>query len=226
MSGFFKRFFSGREVPGVRLIVFDFDGTLVDTKELLLRIVSGHLAKFNISMTKNLIISFGNAPLKDYISAAGMKRDFVRSVSASINSDFIAEHKKVKPCADLQAVEKISARKVIVSNNNTYFIEKTLNYLHAEKVYGSDKFRDKVHAIKSLCRKYRVSPGEVIYVADKVIDVRIAREVGCYSVIVSNKSSWSTHAEVAKEKPDYLIRSLGNLPLVIDSINMKQLSVV
>jgi len=65
MSGFFKRFFSGREVPGVRLIVFDFDGTLVDTKELLLRIVSGHLAKFNISMTKNLIISFGNAPLKE-----------------------------------------------------------------------------------------------------------------------------------------------------------------
>ena len=229
MSYFFKRMFSLRERPGIRLIVFDFDGTLANTRELILRIVSKHLAKFNISMTKSLIISFGNAPLVDYISTTGMRKDFVRSVSASINDDFISEHKKVKPCKGLLSVKDMSIKKIIVSNNVTPFIEKTLGYLHADffdEIYGSDKFTNKVNAIRLLCRKYRVSPDEVIYVADKAIDVKIARTVGCYSVIVSNKSSWSKRSEVVKEKPDYIISSLGKLPLVIERINMEQFAAV
>jgi len=229
MSSFFKRMFSLRERPGIRLIIFDFDGTLADTKELLLRIVSKHLAKFNISMTKNLIISFGNAPLVDFVSTSGLRKDFVRSVSASINDDFLSEYEKIKPCKGLLSLKKLAIRKTIVSNNITPFIERTLGYLHADffdAIYGSDRFKDKVHAINSLCRKYRISPNEVVYVADKAIDVKIARDAGCYCVIVSNKSSWSKHTEIVKEKPDYLIGSLGKLPRVIERINMEQFSVV
>ncbi len=229
MSSFFKRIFSPRERPGVRLIVFDFDGTLADTRELLLRIVSRHLAKFNISMTKNLIISFGNAPLADFVSASDLRKDFVRSVSASINGDFLSEYKKIKPCKGLTYLGNISIRKVIVSNNITDFIGKTLKYLRADffdEIYGSDKFTNKVNAIKSLYKKYRISPNEVIYVADKAIDVSIARAVGCYSVIVSNKSSWSKHSEAARERPDYIIGSLGKLNRVVERINMEQFSIV
>ncbi len=221
--------FSLRERPGIRLIVFDFDGTLADTKELLLRIVSKHLAKFNISMTKNLIISFGNAPLIDFVSASGMRKDFVRSVSASMHNDFLAEYEKIKPCRGLKYVKSIPLKKIIVSNNITPFIEKTLGYLRADffdEIHGSDRFTNKVNAIRLLCRKYRVSPNEVVYVADKAIDVRIARDVGCYSVIVSNKSSWSKHTDIVKEKPDYIIGNLGKLPLVIERINMEQFSTV
>ncbi len=229
MSYFFKRVFSFRERPGVKMIVFDFDGTLADTRELFLRIISRHLAKFNISMTKNLIISFGNAPLVDFISASGLQRDFVRSVSASINSDFLSEYEKIKPCRGLKSLSEINLKKVIVSNNITPFIEKTLEYLRAdffEEVYGADKFTNKINAIKNLCKKYRVLPNEVVYVADKVIDVRIAREVGCYGVIVSNKTSWSTHSEIVEEKPDYMISSLGKLARVIERINSEQFAAV
>ncbi len=229
MSYFFKRVFSLRERPGIKLIVFDFDGTLADTRELFLRIISRHLAKFNISMTKNLIISFGNAPLVDFISASGLQRDFVRSVSASITGDFLSEYEKIKPCKELMSLKGIKIKKVIVSNNITPFIEKTLNYLRADffdKVCGSDKFTTKVSMIKSLCKKYGVLPNETVYVADKVIDATIAREVGCYGVIVSNKTSWSTHSEIVKAKPDYIIGDLGKLFLVIERINLEQFASV
>ncbi len=218
-----------RERPGIKLIVFDFDGTLADTRELFLRIISRHLAKFNISMTKNLIISFGNAPLVDFISASGLQRDFVRSVSASITGDFLSEYEKIKPCKELMSLKGIKIKKVIVSNNITPFIEKTLNYLRADffdKVCGSDKFTTKVSMIKSLCKKYGVLPNETVYVADKVIDATIAREVGCYGVIVSNKTSWSTHSEIVKAKPDYIIGDLGKLFLVIERINLEQFASV
>ena len=227
--GFFKRIFYKREMPGIRLLVFDFDGTIADTRGLLLKIVSRHLAKFNISLTKNLIIKFGNAPLVDYLSLAGLRRDLIQSISTAIVADFIAEHHAIKPCKNLMAIRNIEIPKVIVSHNITSFIEKTLNFLHAnffERIYGADRFVNKIQAIRSLCRKYHVAPSEVIYIGDKNVDVRVARGVGCYSVIISGKSAWSPRAAVAKEHPDYILTDLGKLPGVLAQINAEQFPAV
>src|SRR3990167_5763877 len=98
MSSFFRRFFSSRENPGVKLIVFDFDGTLADTRELLLRIISRHLLAFEISLTKDLLRFFGNTPLDHYLTISGVPTDLVRSVCVGIHNDFIKEYHRIKPC--------------------------------------------------------------------------------------------------------------------------------
>lgn len=229
MSGFFKKLFFKEERSLIKLIVFDFDGTIADTRDLIVRIISSHLGKFNISLTKNLLLSLGDTPLESFVSIAGLKKDFVKSVSRAIIEDFISEYRKIKPCKNLDYIKSVSVRKIIVSNNSTEFIKKSLNLLNAnffDSVYGADHFTDKVHAIAKLLQKYHLDPEEIIYVGDKNIDVGIARAVGCYSVIVSNKSSWSSRAAVAAEKPDYLIRDLGKINDVLDSINMSQFSPV
>jgi len=229
MSSFFRRIFSARSDPGIRLVVFDFDGTLADTHELLMRIVSKHLGKFNISLTKQLILQFGNAPLHDYISIVGLRKDFIRSVSSSIIEDFMAEYHRIKPCKALATVKSISVKKIIVSNNVTPFIEKTLHFLHAnffDEVYGSDRFTNKFHAIKKLCQKYHVSSEEVVYVGDKSIDVAIARRVGCYSIIVAGPSAWSPRSAILAMRPDYVVRDLSKIPAIIKSINTAQFSSV
>ena len=74
MSSLFKRIMSKREEPGVELIIFDFDGTLVDSRELLLRIVRRHLLAFEVSLTKDLLRFFGNTPLDHYLSLTGLPR--------------------------------------------------------------------------------------------------------------------------------------------------------
>lgn len=229
MSWFFKRIFSRRGPPGVQILIFDFDGTIADTKELLFRIVSHHLAKFNISLTKHLVSSFGNAPLRDYLSIAGVKKELVESVVSSINDSFIEEYQKIKSCKGLHGIANIKVPKIIVSNNDTQFIKKSLGYLNAEffdEVYGCDRFGSKVDAIRRILKKYKAVPSETAYVADKYIDVQIARTVGCYSIIVSNKSSWSTRKEISKEQPDFIINSLGNLPQILDGIDVEQLPAV
>ena len=80
--------------------------------------------------------------------------------------------------------------------------------------------------INSLRKKYRLSPSEIIYVGDKDKDVDVARDVGCHSVIISNKSSWSLREDIIKKKPDYLLTDLGKLPLVIAQLNATQLPAV
>ncbi len=227
MSYFFKSLFSSREEPGIKLVVFDFDGTLADTRKLLINIVKKHVAKFNISLTGHLINVFGNAPLHDYLSITGIRNDLVKSVAKSIEEDFVSDYLKIKACKKFNVVKEIKIRKVIVSNNSTEFIDRILknwrvNYF--EKVLGADHFDNKVHAIKHLCNKYKISAEEVVYIGDKDIDVDVARKVGCYSVVVSNSTSWSPRKDIISKKPDYLIKDLGTLPEVIKLINSAQLS--
>ncbi len=229
MSYLFRRLISGREEPGIRLIVFDFDGTLADTRELLLRIVSKHLLSFEISLTKNMVKFFGNVPLWDYVSLAGVPSKLVRSVHSAIVDDFMEEYHKIKPCKNLMTLKSLNIRKVIVSNNQTSFIEKSLDFLKAnffEGVYGADKFENKVIMIDSLHRKYGLLPEEIIYVGDKDVDVDVARDVGCYSVIIAGKSAWSSRADILKKKPDYALTDLGKLSEVIAQLNAEQLPAI
>lgn len=226
MSYFFKSIISYTDNPGIKLVVFDFDGTIADTRELVLRIISKHLLSFEVKLTERLVGLIGDTPLEKYISSAGIPSPFVRSVVATIQEDYYKEYHKIKPCKNLMALKSIKAHKVIVSNNITFFIEKALNSLRAnffDGVYGSDQFKDKVSMIKSLAKKYRASPSEIMYVGDKAIDVKIAREIGCYSVAIGSKSSWSSRKDLSNEKPDYLLTDLGKIPLAISNLDMKQI---
>ena len=227
MSYFFKRIFSLREQPRIKLIVFDFDGTLADTRGLLLGIIKKHLIKFNISLTGSLIKVFGNSPLRDYISLTGIRNDFVKSVAKSIEDDFILEYEHIKSANNIEILRNIKCVKIIVSNNSTEFIERVLENWRInffDEIYGADHFTDKVTAIKHLAKKHKISLEEIIYVGDKDNDVSVARESGCYGVIVTNKIAWSSKKDVEKMKPDFMINDLSGLAKVVQHINMSEIS--
>ena len=229
MSSLFKRVTLDKEYSGIKLIVFDFDGTLADTRELLLRIIKKHLFTFEIYLTKDSLRFFGNTPLENYLTLTGLPSDIVRNVSDAIIEDFTKEHHKIKPCKNLLSVKKIELKKVIVSNNVTSFIKKSLEFLRVkffDEVYGADKFNNKISMIKRLAKKYSLSPSEIVYVGDKDIDADVSRGVGCYGVIISRKSSWSKRRDILKKRPDYIISDLGKLSYILDQIDSKQLSTV
>ncbi len=229
MSWLFRRIISGRENPGIKLVIFDFDGTLADTRELMLRIIKKHLIAFEVSLTKDLITFFGNTPLDHYLRIVGLPSDLVKSVCVGIHDDFSKEYHKIKPCKNLMTIKDIKIKKVILTNNVTFFVEKTLNFLNAnffDGVYGSDKFspNNKAWVIDKLRKKYGLSRDEIVYVGDKDIDVDVARAAGVYSTVVSNRSSWSPRKAVVLKRPDYLLTDLGKVSNVIRQINSEQLS--
>lgn len=231
MSNLFRRIISNREEPGIKLVIFDFDGTLADTRELMLRIIKKHLFAFGISLSKDLVTFFGNTPLMHYLTLAGLPSDLVKSVCAGIHDDFSKEYHKIKPCKNLMTIKNIKTRKVILTNNVTFFVEKALNFLGAnffDGVYGSDKFSpyNKVWMIDKLRRKYKLSRNEIMYIGDKDIDVDVARDSGVYSIVIANKSSWSPRKAIVIKKPDYLLTDLSKVSNVIGQINSEQLSAV
>ena len=220
-----------KENVGIKLIVFDFDGTLADTRELMLRIIKKHLIAFEISLTKDLVRFFGNTPLEEYITLTGIPSKLVKSVCAGIHDDFSKEYHKIKSCKNLMAIKNINVRKVIVTNNVTFFVEKALNFLNAnffDKIYGVDKFspNSKPWIIDKIRKKYGFERNEVMYVGDKDIDVDVARNTGAYSVVIGSKTSWSSRKAIALKKPDYLISDLSKVLEIVRQINSEQLAPV
>ena len=229
MSEFFKSIFTRRENGGIKLIIFDFDGTLVDTRELLLRIVKKRLGEFNYELSKDLIKKFGDSPMDGFLKRTGLKNEMIKEIAKIIHDDYLKEHKKIKPCKNLFSLKDIEKRKIILSNNITPFITASLKFLQVDffdEVYGGDKFTTKAKAIKKMIKKYGLAPEDIVYVGDRAIDVVVARGAGCYGVIVSNKSSLSPRKEILKKHPDFMIDDLGHLKKILLRLDSTKLAVV
>ena len=207
----------------IKLIVFDFDGTLVDTKEVIFKIVRDTFNKFNYQITSALIKEhLGNSPVGELLKHLGVKQKDINAIIHHSNAQTINSSKKIKQVKSLLVLKNLKQKTIIVSNNVSPFVKavlENLNITFFDKVYGADNFKTKEQKIKQIMKKEKLSPKEVIYIGDKTIDVDVARKVKCVSVIISHKASWSSRKDVVAKKPDFIIKDFSELKKVISKSN-------
>ncbi len=206
----------------IKLIIFDFDGTLADTKKLILDTIVNTLGKFNYKLEKKFVNILGDNPLERFLEDIGVEGSLIGKISSIAGKGYSKEYQKIKFCRGIKKLSSIKAKKVIISNNLTRFIVKSLKFAgidYFDEVYGSDKFKNKVNIMLKIIKKHKLKASEVVYVGDKPRDVEVAREAGCFSVILSNRFSWGKRAEVLKEKPDFVISNLGKLNKTLKKID-------
>ena len=79
-----------------------------------------------------------------------------------------------------------------------------------DKFFYAENFSDKPSKIKELAKKYKINVKNIIYVADRTKDVKIARKAGCKIIIVL-ACSWDKN-EFHGEK--YTIKSLKDIRIL------------
>lgn len=207
----------------IKLIVFDFDGTLVDTKEIIFKIIKDTFNEFNYQITFPLIREhFGNRTLQELLKHLGVKKEDINSIIHHSNTQTLNSYKKVKQADSLFALKKLKQKKIIVSSNISTFINEVLENLNItffDKIYGADDFETKEEQIQKIMKKENLSPNEVIYLGDRPIDVDVARNVGCVSVIISHKASWSARKEIVAKHPDFIIKNFFELEKILHELN-------
>lgn len=206
----------------IKIVVFDFDGTLANTRRLVLEIIKKHFGNFNYELSKKDANTLGDSPLEEFIESCGVQKDLVDLLTKLINRDFIKEHKEITGCKNLKKIKGLRQRKIVVSNNTEGFINESLKFLRIDffdEVYGANNFKDKEHCLRKILRKYKLKPEEMVYVGDRPVDVKVGRKVGCFSVVVSNRCSWSNRENLLKEDPDIIVGDLGDLKKVVKKLN-------
>ncbi|MBI2047291.1 HAD family hydrolase [Candidatus Pacearchaeota archaeon] len=207
-----------------KLIMLDFDGTIVDTKKLYYSSILRELKKaghHSGQAEKRLIANLGMR-LPELLKRIGVKnKKKVEIIKGKINNYVIKNSENIKRCSHVDAIKNLKKdfHVVVISNSVRSFIRKIARRLRIEsyfsRIIGGESFVDKAKMFKSLFMEYRIKPHDAVYVGDRAYDAIVARKAGCKSIIIANTCSWNSLPDIMKAKPDYVAGSLKGLKKVL-----------
>lgn len=201
----------------VRYIIFDFDGTLADTFAVIKELA------MNLDESKKKDVCFEditNMSIKEmfrkYETPLWKLPRFVKVVKKQLRERIETDVKTFKGLS--RVLDKLSNYYSlgILSSNSRENIEKFLKRNNLDNffriIYSDSSIFGKAVKLRKLCRKHKISRGEIIYVGDEVRDIRACRKADIPVIAVS----WGYNSEefLRKEKPDYLAsspRELGRI---------------
>lgn len=207
----------------INLVIFDFDGTLVDTKIPTYVAIKSCLEKMKICLVDSkLKKDLGNWPLIEHLKKLGVEKKDLEEVSGEIKLAFIININKIRAAPYLSSLEKIDKKKIVLTNNEPDFIKvvlRTLGVNFFSELYGPEGKEDKAERLKEIMKKHGVRPKETAYLGDKPFDMIAARKAGCYSIAVASKIAWGSTRDLINAEPDFIISSLKEVESVLANID-------
>mgnify|MGYP003770050555 CR=1 FL=1 len=199
-------------------IIFDFDGTLVDSSVAVNKLYDYFAKKYNISSISSpeTLATIKSLPLMEKMKKLGvpMRKLIAMSMEAkSMYASFISEIKLKEGMIDiLKGLSERKADMFILSSNTAKNINKFLNLNNIsffKAVCSSRNILKKDVEILKLLKKYRIEKENAIYVGDEVQDIFACRRIGLKIISVS----WGHDSlEVLKEyNADHLCTSIEDL---------------
>lgn len=212
----------------VKAVLFDFDGTLVDTAELIIESFK-HTYKthLGISVEREEILKYFGEPLlttlERYDKAhANEMLDTYRAYNESIHDIRIRE---IEGSAyTVKALRKEGIKTAVVSSKRRIMVERGLKVLNMmdlfdEIVSYEDTERGKPHGDPALkgCSNLGIEPCDALMVGDSHYDILCGKDAGCLTCLVSYTAL--EMESLMQYKPDYVIDKLANLLDIVKDNN-------
>jgi len=200
-----------------KLLVFDFDGTLADTKLAWFTSIFKVLKKMKIycpSCEARVIVHFA-LKIRDFLDHLGLPKKKSEMIASDIYYEFFKQ--KSRLINNIDYISSLPGKKIILSNTRTFAIEKILGKHKKifDGIYGGDKFGEKYAFIKKEMKKKKLKKNQVYYIADRAGDVQTAKKAGCMSLMIASKHAWSSFDEIMREKPDMVVKNLKEIKKII-----------
>ena len=209
-----------------RAVLFDLDGTLVDSYSALAEAV-------NHARRTHGLHDLTTARIKEFVGD-GMERLLQRAfertdVPHTIRDAFVARYDEVccdesKVLADVEpTLERLTNLKVkmaVCTNKPTFFSRKILDFLglsrHFAAIVGPDlagaRKPDAKHLLVTL-ESVACDRADALFVGDMPIDVRAARNSGMDVAVVATGSS--TRDQLAASEPDHFLERFADLLKIV-----------
>lgn len=205
----------------IKIIVFDFDGTLADTKKTWVSSIKQALDKHRLffdiaTIEKNLgpklSITFQNLGVSDPHN----------KISQEVHEQIMKKINKVKPCPyikeTLKYFKKTKKIKVVLLTNTirriTIALLKKIRILNFfDEVYCADDFDTKDQMLVSLARKNNVKVKDIAYIGDKVYDISIGKKAKCIYYIVLECAFDKPILKKRKEK--FIVKEIRQLKKIV-----------
>ena len=217
---------AARQFSGVRLVVFDLDGTLIDSARDLISAVNATRAAFQLPLLNDpTVMGYIGHGARELVRHALQDGGATPLSEAKIDRGVLAfreyysahllDHTRPYPGV-VEALNGLHDRMLaVLTNKPLRFTMPILEGLHLagrfRRIYGEDSFPTKKPdpaGMLALLREFGAAPGEAIMVGDAETDVLTARNAGTWMCGVTY--GLSSH-RLVEYPPDLLVDSLTEL---------------
>jgi len=209
-----------------RSILFDFDGTLADTNELIIHSFLHTLEQFfpHKYQREDIIRHMGKT-LWEMMEIYGPEHvdelvKFYREYNVKVHDHYIREFPEVNEV--IKELATLGVKMGIVSTKQRKTIEMGLNKLDLTPYFSTvvtyhdtEKHKPDPEPIFLAMKSLNAIQEETIYVGDSTVDILAAKNAGIKSVGVS----WSLRFEELKNlNPDYILNSMRDLLKIVKEV--------
>jgi len=218
---------NGKRFTGVKAVVFDLDGTLIDSKRdlaLAMNATLKHLGRKEIEAERIYSYVGGGVQLlvKRALAEGASDEEIERGMAYFL--EYYRAHmldNTVPYPGVREALDKLSRRELaVLTNKPVKFSKLILNGLgmsaYFRYVYGGNSFEKKKPdpvGLNTLLREFGAGPRETMMVGDSDVDIQTARNAGTGACGVTYGMG---SAKLPASEPDLLLDSLEELPAYLD----------
>jgi HAD superfamily hydrolase (TIGR01549 family) len=199
-----------------RAVLFDWDGTLVDSAESTYRVYVRLFSDFGIAFDRETFARTYTPAWHETYRTLGIPEARWPEADEKWMGYFADETTNLIGGA-LDALETLGRRGIvrgIVTSGTRKRILRELaafgvEHHFAHVVCGDDGHQRKPHpeALSICLQRLGIAPHEAVYVGDSAEDVMMARGAGVFSIAV--RGMFPNHASLAAANPDVIVDSLG-----------------
>jgi len=200
-----------------KYIVFDFDGTIADTFEVV-----KNIAKDELGASENIFKSLKDDGIRTTMEKEGISIWKLPKMALKVKSK-LREAENINlfsGIAELMNGLKNNYKLGIVSSNSEQDILKILERYNIQNlfefIYSDSSIFGKHLVLKRMCKKYKIIPEGVIYVGDEDRDIIAAKKNNIKNIAVT--WGFNSRERLSKVNPDFIVDAPLQIVNIVSSI--------
>lgn len=200
----------------IKAVLFDFDGTLIDTNELIFESYRrAFKTVYNKVIPDEEILSLYGRPLKSSLMEYGERWEELYNTYREYNEKKHDELAHGFPGAADGVREIISAgyKVGIVTAKRLHMVERGLKIMGLSGIFDviitpddTEKSKPDPEPVIIGCNKLGVLPEETIYVGDSIFDMQAGKNAG--TKLCAVKYTLTAHEKILEYKPNFFVNSI------------------
>ncbi|MFU0769354.1 HAD family hydrolase [Staphylococcus pasteuri] len=209
--------------------IFDFDGTLADSKQCSIEATKEAFAQFGLTEPSDSeIIHYMGIPIEKsfiemsdrFLSEEALDQliQLFREQYQQFEARYLCSYSGIAETLD--QLSRQNKQMFVVSSKKTNVLQRNLEHLglsrFIKEAIGSDKvkhYKPDPDGLQYILQNHNLNPANSIYIGDAIFDIQMAKAAGIKSCAVT----WGSHSskDLISENPDYVLSEVDEIIRVL-----------
>lgn len=217
----------------IRGVLFDLDGTLIDTIDLIIKAFEHSFAVcLNRQMPRSELVKYFGLPLRDAMRryAAADQVEVLCTAYREFNQQYHDE--LIKPFVGvsetLSALQTRGIKMAVVTSKKVPMAQRGLQCMgltaYMDTVIGCDicaNHKPHPEPMEKALADLGLQAEECLCIGDSPFDLQSGRAAGCYGAVAVRYTSFNWQQMLQEGQPDYVVDKMPDLLPIIDDLNNK-----